>query len=91
RGGRKTATSCRTKWNALKAIYEELRKAITGQIGSGFKYTNDRGFDIQIEQSQQWEYFVKYHPKLKPFRNKGWPLYDRMDEIVPAKVSGQHV
>ncbi|THU78183.1 hypothetical protein K435DRAFT_811776 [Dendrothele bispora CBS 962.96] len=43
------------------------------------------------KQSQQWEYFVKYHPKLKPFQNKGWPLYDRMGEIVPAKVSGQHV
>ncbi|KAK7441567.1 hypothetical protein VKT23_016559 [Stygiomarasmius scandens] len=91
KGGPKTSASCRTKWNALKAVYEELRKAIIGQIGSGFKYTNDRGFDIQPGQSHHWDEFVRYHPKLKPFRNKGWPLYDRMDEIVPAKVSGKHV
>ncbi|THU85189.1 hypothetical protein K435DRAFT_568171, partial [Dendrothele bispora CBS 962.96] len=74
----------------LKTIYEELWKIVDGEA-SGLTYTNDHGCNIQPHNNHIWKAYTKTHPAVTPFRNKGWPLYDRMNDIVPQKVTGQYV
>ncbi|THU82990.1 hypothetical protein K435DRAFT_807865 [Dendrothele bispora CBS 962.96] len=94
KGGPKTASSIRTKWSVtlrkLKALHNEIDFVVSGRA-SGFTYTNDHGFNIQPHQEHAWEGYIQQHPKVKPFKHVGWPLYDRMHEIIPAKTTGQYV
>jgi hypothetical protein len=43
-------------------------------------------------------YFIHFHtdtriiqsiPAAKPYKNKGWPLYESLAELLPSKASGQ--
>jgi hypothetical protein len=74
----------------LKKPHSGIREILDGKA-SGLTYTNDKGCDIGPHNDHVWRGFIMTRSHMKPFRNAGWPLFDKMDEIIPAKTSGRHV
>lgn len=59
---------------------------------SGFStYTEAKGANVTPETENKWADYVKNHPIAKQFKNKGWPLYKTMDEILPDIVKGANI
>ncbi|THV07776.1 hypothetical protein K435DRAFT_847584 [Dendrothele bispora CBS 962.96] len=90
KGGPKTVAAIRTQWNALKKIYSGIREVIDGKA-SGLTWTHDKGCNITELNEHVWRGFIKTRSHMKPFKNTGWPLFDKMDDMVPTRVTGQHV
>ncbi|THV00664.1 hypothetical protein K435DRAFT_794001 [Dendrothele bispora CBS 962.96] len=86
KGGPKTPNSIRHKFTKLKAIYEAIQKVVDGEA-SGLTYTNSHGCNIQEHNAGVWNNYIKTHPDIKDFCNKGWPLSDCMNKIVPHKAT----
>ncbi|KAF9017266.1 hypothetical protein BDZ89DRAFT_1140815 [Hymenopellis radicata] len=92
-GGPKTSGAIKTQWNSLKRTHEAIRqmKEKTYPGASGLTWSDDKGFDITPAMSTIWSNFLKAHKIFKPFRNAGWPLWTKIDEIVPDRAKGLHV
>ncbi|KAI9452817.1 hypothetical protein HD554DRAFT_2179770 [Boletus coccyginus] len=55
---------------------------------SGFAYTLDGGAGIGAENEDVWNEFMKKYKDAGPFRNKGWPHYEAMKNLMPSKGKG---
>ncbi|KAI6031219.1 hypothetical protein BKA83DRAFT_4487937 [Pisolithus microcarpus] len=55
---------------------------------SGFAYSNELGANIGLENEAVWSDFVKKHKDAGPFRNRGWPHYEKMKQLMPSKGKG---
>jgi hypothetical protein len=44
-----------------------------------------------VDNASSWDEYIHKYPKAKPFRNKGWPYFQRIALIVPSKAKGAHV
>jgi hypothetical protein len=61
------------------------------QLVSGWTWDDETGASINIYTQSSWDDYVKVHPEAKPFRNKGWPLFRKMETLMPATVAGANV
>ncbi|KAG2360201.1 hypothetical protein BDR07DRAFT_1241569, partial [Suillus spraguei] len=78
-GGVKTGDACSTKWTRLRTAY-----SIVDRVAhySGISWSAERGADITFESEGVWANIIKNIPTAKPYRNKGWPLYEYLAEFM---------
>ncbi|KAJ7774150.1 hypothetical protein DFH07DRAFT_702726, partial [Mycena maculata] len=88
KGGPKTAKVCLNKYTQLRGIFKVIREL---QNVSGWHWSDTTGASITAETKSLWDDYVKAHPKAKGFRNKGWPFYSQMDDLIPREALGLHV
>ncbi|KAJ7199071.1 hypothetical protein C8J57DRAFT_1262076 [Mycena rebaudengoi] len=89
----KTADACATHWGRLRSLHDDILKAKhhTYPGASGFTWTDEGGFNIKEADLDAWEAFIKTHGQFKPFANAGWPLWDKVHEILPSGAQGQYI
>ncbi|KAI6031185.1 hypothetical protein BKA83DRAFT_4004025, partial [Pisolithus microcarpus] len=89
RGGPKTARVCKEKWKRLRKMFKVIDCI---KNTSGFAYSNELGANIGLENEAMWSDFVKKHQQkhkdVGPFRNRGWPHYEKMKQLMPSKGKG---
>ncbi|KAF8216706.1 hypothetical protein K438DRAFT_2007510 [Mycena galopus ATCC 62051] len=87
KGGPKTAKSCAQKYSNLRKLQGlvDLIKAI-----SGWKWSDEKGADIDLTTKDTWDDWVLVHSDGKRFRNKGWAHYDSLVPLMPEKAKGTH-
>ncbi|KIJ95274.1 hypothetical protein K443DRAFT_109054 [Laccaria amethystina LaAM-08-1] len=61
------------------------------QLVSCWTLDDETGATINIRTTSSWDDYVKVHPKAKPFHNKGWPHFHKMETLMPATVAGVNV
>ncbi|KAI5982140.1 hypothetical protein EDD15DRAFT_2378298 [Pisolithus albus] len=86
KGGPKTSSSCKEKWSRLKKTFEAVDHLVN--FASGLTYSLELGANIGVENESVWTDYIKHHPAASPFRNKGWPFYDKMKLVMPSKSKG---
>ncbi|KAJ6496156.1 hypothetical protein C8R45DRAFT_1131996 [Mycena sanguinolenta] len=93
RGGPKTASSIATRWAALRKLRDYIQQALqkTYPGASGWTYTHELGFNVTPQSIDAWRVFTKAHTHFRPFSNKGWDLYQLVDDIVPTRAKGKYV
>ncbi|KZT31282.1 hypothetical protein SISSUDRAFT_995320, partial [Sistotremastrum suecicum HHB10207 ss-3] len=91
-GGEKSGSSCKNKWTALRAAFsvvQELKKQ------SGFAWDDAHGACIEESSEHVWEDYVKVrltrHPTAAPYKNKGFPYYNMMEQFVAPKAKGRNI
>ncbi|KAH9933725.1 uncharacterized protein B0H18DRAFT_981763 [Fomitopsis serialis] len=87
KGAVKTWTSCRNKYAKLRETYKVVYDL---SVQSGFHWDNENGAAIDEDSEAVWQAYVEKHPEAEPFRNKGWPHFEDMKELMPSKVKGTH-
>ncbi|KAJ6496271.1 hypothetical protein C8R45DRAFT_1132325 [Mycena sanguinolenta] len=70
-------------------IQQALQKTYPG--ASGWTYTHELGFNVTPQSIDAWRLFTKAHTHFRPFSNKGWDLYQLVDDIVPTRAKGKYV
>ncbi|KAI9570901.1 hypothetical protein HD554DRAFT_2169681 [Boletus coccyginus] len=88
KGHPRPARACKDKWKRLRKTYEVV-SLICGT--SGFAYTLDGGAGIGAENEDVWNEFMKKYKDAGPFRNKGWPHYEAMKNLMPSKGNSYNV
>ncbi|KAJ6447984.1 hypothetical protein C8R45DRAFT_1134634 [Mycena sanguinolenta] len=98
RGGPKTATSIATRWAALRKLRDYIQQALqkTYPGASGWTYTHELGFNVTPQSMDAWHVytrhvFTKAHTHFRPFANKGWDLYQLVNDIVHTRAKGKYV
>ncbi|KAJ7658227.1 hypothetical protein DFH06DRAFT_914932, partial [Mycena polygramma] len=71
------------------ALVDVLHKKFPG--ASGWTYDQQAGFSVTYENRAEWKAFTKQHGIFKPFANKGWELFEDVQEILPTRERGLHV
>ncbi|KAI9574723.1 hypothetical protein HD554DRAFT_1983576, partial [Boletus coccyginus] len=83
-GPDKNSATTSSKWSTLKRTYNAIEAY---RQRSSVHWDNDNGANIVTEsEAAAWDAFLSSSP-LAPFRNKGWPFYDKMSEIYPEGAS----
>ncbi|KIJ11018.1 hypothetical protein PAXINDRAFT_45369, partial [Paxillus involutus ATCC 200175] len=77
--------SCREKWKRIRATFHIVDKLAHT---SGFAYSEALGANIGIENQSVWDDYMKTNKDAGPFRNKGWPLYEKMKSVMPSNARG---
>ncbi|KAF7343133.1 Myb-like domain-containing protein [Mycena venus] len=88
-GAAKTAKGCLNKFNGLRKTHQVIDHLVNH--ASGFTYSEKNGADIDDTSEAAWASYLISHPDAKPFRNKGWPYFDKMEQLVPSQAKGTHV
>jgi len=57
----------------------------------GWTWDDETGATINIHTASSWDDYVLKHPEAKPFHNNGWPLFHKMEVLMPATVAGANV
>ncbi|KAF7350044.1 hypothetical protein MVEN_01306100 [Mycena venus] len=89
RGAPKTAKGCLNKFNGLRKTHKVIDHLVNH--ASGFTYSEKNGTDIDDTSEAAWASYLISHPDAKPFCNKGWPYFDKMEQLVPSQAKGTHV
>ncbi|KAJ7776063.1 hypothetical protein DFH07DRAFT_951971 [Mycena maculata] len=87
-GGPKTAKVCRNKYTQLHGLFKVVREI---KKVSGWHWDDNTGASITADTKSSWDDYVRVHPNAKPFRNKGWPYYSQLEELVPPETSSIHI
>ncbi|KAF8802644.1 hypothetical protein BYT27DRAFT_7056616, partial [Phlegmacium glaucopus] len=76
-GPPKTAKHCKTKWAEVTIItYKETT--------SGTHWDNNNGASIDGEAaSSAWNNYINASKIMATFWTKGWPYFDKMQDIMP--------
>jgi hypothetical protein len=88
KGPAKDWQACSNKWGALKKTFRIIEK-IKGV--SGFTWDEVDGASIGPDDASAWDDFVAKNPQAKPYRNKGWPYYDLVADLMPSGSSTHNV
>ncbi|KAJ7751617.1 hypothetical protein B0H16DRAFT_1419396 [Mycena metata] len=81
-GAPKTAEACQTRWGSLKAQFQ-LVKSLRNKSGWGWD-------DVEkhvVVSDDVWNAYLEINAKIHPWRNKGFPLYDEMCQLVDGAVA----
>ncbi|KAF8812912.1 hypothetical protein BYT27DRAFT_7085892 [Phlegmacium glaucopus] len=87
-GAPKNAKSCGNKYCAFRKLFHVIRVI---QSISGWSWNDETGASIDVHTASSWDDYVKVHPEAKPFQNKGWPYFRKMETLMPATVAGANV
>lgn len=82
RGAPKTAKSCKERWQRMKKTFDVVDRIVNM---SAFTYSRELGANINFENEAAWLDFLKKNKHARPFRNKGWPHYEKMKLLMPSK------
>ncbi|KAI6102949.1 hypothetical protein F5141DRAFT_984743, partial [Pisolithus sp. B1] len=87
--GKKTASTCSSKWTSLK---EEYFAVIDLKSASGFTWSDEHGARM-ASCNPIWKDYIKVmmHKHATHFRNKGFHLFSLMAEMMPSHSKGVHV
>ncbi|KAJ7120818.1 hypothetical protein C8R44DRAFT_563469, partial [Mycena epipterygia] len=88
KGAPKTSKICQNKYGQLRGVYKVV-KAL--RENSGWHWDDQKGACINEATKSSWDEYQKAHPKAKPFRNRGWPYWAGMNNIMPQTATGAHV
>ncbi|KIK77754.1 hypothetical protein PAXRUDRAFT_124504, partial [Paxillus rubicundulus Ve08.2h10] len=80
-GPKKTGTMCKNKW--LKKTYNAIE---TYQNQSGVHWDNNHGTNIMGDAAKiVWDAYISENGNktLKPFYNRGWENYEKIQKILP--------
>lgn len=61
------------------------------QAVSGWSWDDNDGASIDVHTASSWDDYVRRHPEARPFRNKGWAHFRKMEMLMPATVAGANV
>ncbi|KAG0707163.1 hypothetical protein DFH29DRAFT_773642, partial [Suillus ampliporus] len=95
-GAVKTGESCLSKWTRLHATFSVVDKVANH---SGMAWDNDCGADITPKSETVWadiikvstvQSFIYATPNAKSYKTKGWPLYDKLKNILPSNAKGNN-
>ncbi|KAI6015800.1 hypothetical protein PISMIDRAFT_43950, partial [Pisolithus microcarpus 441] len=87
RGGEKTGNMCSSKWTSLQEEYfavVDLKKAL------GLTWTDENGAGMSSHDIV-WKEYVKTHRHAACFRNKGFHLFQLLEEMMPSHAKGSYV
>ncbi|KAF7346961.1 Myb-DNA-bind-3 domain-containing protein [Mycena venus] len=84
RGAAKTAKGCLNKFNGLRKTHQVIDHLVNH--ASGFTYSEKNGADIDDASEAAWASYLISHPDAKPFRNKGWPYFDKMEQLASPRT-----
>ncbi|KAG1876150.1 hypothetical protein C8R48DRAFT_553288, partial [Suillus tomentosus] len=91
-GPLKTAKSTRNKWTSLKNIFHAIEKY---RNQTGVHWDNETGAGIEgTAAAAVWTSadFCQANNLMRPFRNRGWEHYEKMQTIIPlGGARGRHV
>ncbi|KAI6095526.1 hypothetical protein F5141DRAFT_1295423 [Pisolithus sp. B1] len=82
KGAPKTAKSCKERWKRMKKTFDVVDRIVNM---SAFTYSRELGANITLENEAIWLNFLKKNKHVRPFRNKGWPHYEKMKLLMPSK------
>ncbi|KIK13050.1 hypothetical protein PISMIDRAFT_119671, partial [Pisolithus microcarpus 441] len=85
KGGPKTSKVCKEKWKRLRKTFEVIECI---KNTSGLTYLRELGANVGLESEAVWNDFIKIHKDANSFRNRGWPHYDKMKQLMPSKGKG---
>ncbi|KAG1763982.1 hypothetical protein EV702DRAFT_1205257 [Suillus placidus] len=88
KGARKSQSSCKSKWSALKRNYNAVKHI---KSLSSFSWSDEHGISLTPETSGAWELHLKAHPQSKPYVSKGFPLFHDVEELMPTAAKGKFV
>lgn len=77
-----TTDQIKTMWNTLRPKFT-LVKQLRAQSGFGW----DPVKQVVEADDSVWEAYLVSHPKAKEFRNKSFPLYDKLAQLCDGKVA----
>lgn len=77
-----TTDQIKTMWNTLRQKYT-LVKQLRQLSGFGWDPVNHL---VEADDSV-WDPYLVSHPKAKEFRNKSFPLYDKLAQLCDGKVA----
>ncbi|KAG1831729.1 hypothetical protein EV424DRAFT_1314042, partial [Suillus variegatus] len=80
-GPLKTAKSTRNKWTSLKNTFHAIEKY---RNQTGVHWDNETGGGIEGPSAATvWTSYTKANNLMRPFCNKGWEHYEKMQTIIP--------
>ncbi|KIM73839.1 hypothetical protein PILCRDRAFT_14909 [Piloderma croceum F 1598] len=88
KGGPKTVNSCSTKWTWLKENYNTI--SILKNWTSDLSWSDKDGLNVTVEKEENFKILLTTNPKASQFKNKGFPHYDAMHDIMSKRVKGKH-
>ncbi|KAF5312245.1 hypothetical protein D9619_003790 [Psilocybe cf. subviscida] len=88
RGGAKTQQTCKNKFTAFRKLFRIVRAV---QAISGWSWDDNTGASIDVHTASSWDDYARRHPDARPFRNKGWVHFRKMEMLMPATVAGANV
>ncbi|KAG1834481.1 hypothetical protein EV424DRAFT_1341299 [Suillus variegatus] len=88
KGREKLWLTCQTKWANLKTLYYAVLEI---KNASGFSWSDMDGVGITLEYESTWGSFVKSHKATKPFKNKGFPHFEIIHQMMLRKSRGNWV
>ncbi|KAG2123378.1 hypothetical protein BD769DRAFT_1327805, partial [Suillus cothurnatus] len=71
--------SCKNKWIMCKKKHTTII-SIKSQLG--FSWDNELGANIGPADATCWTAFSNACPNMKPFHNKGWKHFEKMDDLL---------
>ncbi|KAG1741141.1 hypothetical protein EDB19DRAFT_1908167 [Suillus lakei] len=84
----KTAKMVKSKWGSLKSIHHAIDK-YHNQTGTHWDSANGAGIHGPAA-SAVWNSYIP-NSQMRPFRNTGWPYFEKMQEIIPlGGARGRH-
>ncbi|KAG1835121.1 hypothetical protein EV424DRAFT_1340879 [Suillus variegatus] len=86
--GEKLWSTCQTKWANLKTLYYVVLEI---KNTSGFSWSDMDGAGITLEYESTWGSFVQSHKAAKLFKNKGFPHFKIIHQMMPRKSRGNWV
>ncbi|KAJ6457747.1 hypothetical protein C8R47DRAFT_995569 [Mycena vitilis] len=87
-GGPKTEKSCRTKYLALRKMWQLVDLIINT---SGWTWDTKTGVTVNEATQGAWDAFVRQYPEAEQFENKGWPYHEALAPLMPTKAKGSYV
>ncbi|KAG1721613.1 hypothetical protein EDB19DRAFT_1917222 [Suillus lakei] len=83
----KSPVACHQKWKRMCTTFH-----VVDQIAnfSGISWNNKCGANITPESESVWADLTKEVPLAKPFKKKGWLLYEKMSNIMPSKAGSSN-
>ncbi|KAG1739056.1 hypothetical protein EDB19DRAFT_1829006 [Suillus lakei] len=83
----KSPSSCKNKWNSLKAEYNHI---VHIKNASRLTWSDVGGAEVTKETQCVWDNIVKVHPGAKPYGHKGFLHFAAMDEMRSHGKGGKN-
>ncbi|KAI9448730.1 hypothetical protein BJY52DRAFT_1097274, partial [Lactarius psammicola] len=79
-GAMKNAAAIKNRWQKVRTLKQEYETVKELRNMSGFGW--DHVKHCVIAEHTVWQEYVKKNTKAKPFRNKGFPLFDEIGDLI---------
>ncbi|KAG1908674.1 uncharacterized protein F5891DRAFT_1180214 [Suillus fuscotomentosus] len=84
----KTSEACQSKWSQIHRTFNVVDRLANY---SRIDFSLEHSANITEASESVWTDLVKSIPQAKQYKNKGWPHYDTLKDILPSKERGDIV